>query len=118
METKMKQLTMMECTHSSKVCPYCKNENITKYGKRKTTIGKKQIWICKDCNRRFVLEPIQKIKGNTKAVIMVLDLHMKGVSYRGIKDSLEQLLDIKVTHVTVMRWANAYMEKINKYVEK
>ncbi len=101
-----------------KICPHCKSSNIMKYGTRKTTMGKKQIWICKGCNRRFVLNPIQKIKGNMKAVTMAIDLYMKGISYRGVRDSLEGFLGLKVSHVTIMRWINTYMNKINKHVDQ
>jgi transposase-like protein len=47
-----------------KPCPNCHSTNIQKDGTRKTTMGKKQRWICLECNKRFVLDPIQKIKGN------------------------------------------------------
>jgi transposase-like protein len=97
-------------------CPTCNSSNLQKDGSRKTLIGKKQRWLCQDCGKKFVLEPVQKIKGNTDTVITAIDLYMKGVSYRGIADSIKQFYGLKVTHVTVMNWVNAYMEKINAYV--
>lgn len=100
----------------TKLCPNCERQNIQKDGTRKTIMGKKQRWLCSDCGKRFVLEPVQKIKGNTDVVITAIDLYMKGVSYRGIADSMKQLFGLKVTHVTVMNWVNTYMKKINNYV--
>src|SRR3989344_1574676 len=97
-------------------CPQCNSNNIQKDGTRKTTMGKKQRWFCRDCNKRFVNEPVSKIKGNEQCVITAMDLYMKGVSYRGIADSLKQFYGLKVTHVTVMNWVNDYMSRINKYV--
>lgn len=97
-------------------CPYCESQNLQKDGTRKTIMGKKQRWLCNDCGKRFVLTPVQKIKGNTETVITAIDLYMKGVSYRGIADSMKQLFGLKLTHVTIMNWVNDYMGKINNYV--
>ena len=99
-------------------CPYCNSIRLQRNGTRKTTMGKKQRWLCLDCSKRFVLEPVQKIKGDLDAVVMAMDLYMKGVSYRGIKDSLKQFLGLEITHVTVMNWVAAYMDRINEYVKQ
>lgn len=45
-----------------------------------------------------------------------MDLYMKGISYRGIQDTLRQFRKISVHHTTIMRWIHDYMEKINNYV--
>lgn len=101
----------------TKPCPECGSSNLRKDGTRKTTMGKKQRWLCMECGKRFVLDPVQNIKGNIEAVTIAMDLYMKGVSYRGIKDSIEQILGLKVTHVTIMRWIQRYMAVINEYVK-
>ena len=101
----------------SNPCPYCQSAKIKKDGTRKTIMGKKQKWLCQDCGKRFVNSPVSKIKGNTECVITAIDLYMKGVSYRGIADSMKQLFGLKVTHVTIINWVNDYMSRINKYVE-
>lgn len=97
-------------------CPECDSHKLQKDGTRKTIMGKKQKWLCLDCGKRFVNEPVSKIKGNADTIITALDLYMKGVSYRGIADSVRQFYGLKVTHVTIMNWVTAYMEKINAYV--
>jgi transposase-like protein len=99
-------------------CPVCNSTRTQKDGTRTTTTGKRQRYLCQDCNARFVAEPIGRIKGNLDAIITVMDLYMKGVSYRGIQDSLRQLLGLRATHVTVMRWVHAYLARINKYVSQ
>jgi putative transposase len=101
----------------SNLCPACHSGDLQKYGTRKTTMGLKQRWLCKGCGKRFVNEPVSKIKGNIDTVITSIDMYMKGMSYRNIADSLKQLYGLKVTHVTVMGWVNEYMSRINKYVE-
>src|SRR3989338_1736913 len=42
----------------------------------------------------------------------------RGVSYRGIREHLKQFFGLKVNHVTIMRWVNEYMAKINARVNK
>lgn len=101
---------------TSTPCPQCNSTKLIKHGKRKTIMGLKQRWLCQECGKRFVLSPVQKIKGNTDTIITAIDLYMKGVSYRGIADSMKQLFGLKVSQVTIMNWFNSYMEKINKYV--
>ena len=101
----------------SNPCPHCESPNIRKFGTRKTTMGLKQRWLCKDCNKRFVNEPKTNIKGNLDVVTIAMDLYMRGVSYRGIREHLKQFLGLKVNHVTIMRWVNTYMDRINKYVD-
>ena len=98
-------------------CPQCNSTQIQKFGTRKTIMGLKQRLKCNDCGKRFVNSPVSKIKGNTECVITAIDLYMKGVSYRGIADSMKQLFGLKVTHVTIINWVNDYMAKINKHVE-
>lgn len=97
-------------------CPVCNSNHLEKYGTRKTLIGLKQRWKCLNCGKSFVNSPVQKIKGNIDCIITVIDLYMKGVSYRGIADSLKQLYGLKITHVTVINWVNNYMSRINDYV--
>ncbi len=101
-----------------KPCPRCESKDVIRYGLRKTLIGKKQIWRCRDCNKRFVNEPTSRIKGNADCVTMAIDLYMKGVSYRGVADSIRQVFGLKITHVTVMNWVYDYMANINDYVAK
>ncbi|HLD05286.1 MAG TPA: SWIM zinc finger family protein [Candidatus Nanoarchaeia archaeon] len=115
---KFKAQEIKHTINVTKPCPYCESTKLKKDGTRKTILGKKQRWLCQDCNKRFVLSPVHKIKGNTEAVITSIDLYMKGVSYRGIADSMKQLFGLKVTHVTIINWVNNYMAKINQYVEQ
>jgi len=97
-------------------CPFCNSTDIQKDGTRKTIMGKKQRWLCNSCSKRFVNEPVSKIKGNEDTIITAIDLYMKGVSFRGIADTIKQLFGLKVTHVTVMNWVTNYMAQINDYV--
>ena len=53
--------TIAETTQKN-VCPYCSCDKMFKRGQRKTILGIKQLFCCKSCKKRFVLEPIRNIK--------------------------------------------------------
>jgi len=98
-------------------CAYCGSFAIIKIGKRKTKCGLRQRYQCKECNRKFVNDPIKGHKATAKLITLCMDLYFKGLSYRKIADTLFQFYDLKVHHETVRRWINKFMKAINKYVK-
>lgn len=113
----IKLKSQQRVTEINEVCPYCNSNNIIRDGTRKTTLGKKQKWLCQTCNGRFVLEPIKKCKGNAEVITLAMDLFFKGCSYRDIQDTLKQSFGLKIHHETVRRWINTYMAKITEYTD-
>ncbi len=97
------------------VCPYCSCDKIFKRGQRKTQLGMKQLFCCKDCKKRFVLEPIKNIKGNAKLVCLAMDCFYKGLSYRDISDQFSQFYGLKISHVTIREWVLRFSEVMEKY---
>jgi len=99
------------------LCPYCKSENLIKRGIRKTNLGNKQRYFCKDCNKRFVLD-IKKIKGNEKLLTLAMDCYYKGLSYRDISDQFAQFYGLKLHHETIRRWVLRFSKVLNNYSNK
>ncbi len=99
-------------------CVYCYSDYIIKRGKRKTNTGIKQRYLCKNCNRKFVAEPVKKIKGNAKVVGLVLDLYFKGISLRKIQDHLKQFYNLEISHVALYKWIKKFMAIMNRYVDQ
>ena len=97
------------------LCPNCSSENIIKRGVRKTQLKEKQIYFCKDCKKRFVLEPIKNIKGNEKLVCLAMDCYYKGLSYRDIADQFKQFYKLKISHVTIRNWVLRFSQVMEKY---
>jgi transposase-like protein len=96
-------------------CPYCSSKNIIKFGVRQTQIGEKQRFNCKDCQKKFVLSPIPKIKGNAKLVCLAMDCFYRGLSYRDISEQFNQFYGLKISHVTIREWILRFSEVIEKY---
>ncbi len=96
-------------------CKFCGSENYMKYGKRKGT----QNYMCKDCGKKFVDNlHFEHMKANPKIICLVLDLYFKGVSLRKIADHLKQFHELKLSHVSILRWIEKYVEIMDKYVSQ
>jgi len=100
---------------NKKICPYCKSENLIKRGLRKTKTKQVQRFGCKDCKKRFTLEPIKNIKVNPKMVCLCMDLYFKGNSLRDISDTLQQFYNIKISHETIRNWIKRFTKVLNEY---
>ncbi|OIO41758.1 hypothetical protein COX97_01105 [Candidatus Pacearchaeota archaeon CG_4_10_14_0_2_um_filter_05_32_18] len=96
-------------------CPYCQSQNLIKRGVRHDKTSDKQRFSCKDCKKRFVLEPIKYIKGNAKLVCLAMDCYYKGLSYRDIADQFNQFYGLKLHHETIRRWVLRFTEVMEKY---
>ena len=110
-----KELEFVIDTPKKDLCPNCSSENIIKRGVRKTQLKEKQIYCCKECKKRFVLEPIKNIKGNEKLVCLAMDCYYKGLSYRDISDQFKQFYKLKISHVTIRNWVLRFSEVMEKY---
>ena len=96
-------------------CTHCGNENYTKYGKK----NGKQVYMCKDCNRRFVDNLyFENLKANPKVICVTLDLYFKGISLRKISDHLRQFYDLKVHFTTIYNWIVNYISIMDEYISQ
>lgn len=107
----------MEQQQEYKICGFCSSTSVHKDGTRGTSIGRKQRWLCKSCNHRFIFDPFPRLKATPAAVVLAMDLSMKGLSYRSIQDTIKQFLEVRVTHVTIMRWVNTGMNLLNEHLK-
>ena len=102
-------------TPQKDLCPECNSENLIKSGIRKTKIGTKQRYECRNCHKRFVLSPIKNIKGNTKLVCLAMDCYYRGLSYRDISHQFNQFYGLKISHVTIREWVLRFSRVMEKY---
>lgn len=101
------------------ICPLCESREIKRNGKRKTKVGKRQRYLCLNCNKSFMIdEPFKGIIGDPQIVSSCLDLYFKGISLRKIADHIKQFSGIEVSYVTVHNWVKRYMKLINAYVDR
>jgi len=115
-----KDIKLIIDTPQKSLCPECQSENLIKSGKRKTQLGIKQRYKCRDCKKRFVLSPIKNIKGNAKLVCLAMDCYYRGLSYRDIREQFLQFYGLKISHVTIREWVLKFgkiMEKYSKTIQ-
>ncbi|RLI76342.1 IS6 family transposase [Archaeoglobales archaeon] len=94
-------------------CKFCGSQNVIKYGKN----GRKQVYKCKNCNRKFVNNiNFEKLKYDTHIITLTLDLYFKGVSLRKIADHLKQFYSLNVHYSTIYRWIEKYIKIMDEYV--
>lgn len=103
---------------NKKTCPSCDSEKIISNGKRIGKSGARQRYECKECHKRFVLEPIKYVKADTKLISLTMDLYYKGLSLRDISDTLFQFYGIKIHFDTVRRWIVRFTKKMNEYTNQ
>jgi len=104
--------------NSRKECIYCKSKNIIKRRIRKSNKGNLQRYYCKDCKKRFILNPIKYIKINAKNICLVMDLYFKGLSLRDIQDTLDQFHKIEISHESIRRYIRNFTKLMNNYVKE
>lgn len=112
--------TIMEIENTDKEskCIYCKSPNIVRNGSRKTKSEIRQRYLCKDCKKRFVIEAIKYVKGNSKIITLTMDLYFKGLSLRDITDTIYQFYGLKLHHETIRRWIMKFTKVMSDYVNK
>ncbi|MEK6889451.1 MAG: DDE-type integrase/transposase/recombinase [Nanoarchaeota archaeon] len=110
-----REIELIIDTPKKDICPQCSSENLIRSGIRKTTIGQKQRYECKNCHKRFVLSPIKNIKGNAKLVCLAMDCYYRGLSYRDISAQFKQFYNLDLHHETIRRWILKFSNVIEKY---
>ena len=113
-----REIELIIDTPQKDLCPECNSENLIKSGKRKTQIGEKQRYECRDCKKRFVLSPIKNIKGNAKLVCLAMDCYYRGLSFRDISHQFKQFYNLDLHHETIRRWVLKFGNIMEKYSEK
>ena len=96
-------------------CTHCGSEEYIKYGKK----NGKQIYLCKDCKKRFVDNLyFERIKADPKVICVTLDLYFKGISLRKISDHLKQFYNLEIHFTTVFNWIKKYIIIMDEYVRQ
>lgn len=112
---KQEEVFVLGKSENKPVCPHCNSQNLIKRGIRKTKLKEVQRYGCKDCKKRFTLEPIKHIKVNYKFVTLAMDCFYKGLSYRDIADQFKQFYNVDLHHETIRRWVLRFSEVLNEY---
>jgi transposase-like protein len=87
-----------------------------KWGYRKTRQGKKPIFKCRTCGKRFVVdEGFLRGRFDPKIVTLALDLYYRGASLRKVTQHIAQFYGVKMNESTVLRWICKFCQLIDEY---
>jgi transposase-like protein len=99
------------------LCAYCGSSHIIKDGVRHNDYGDIQVYYCKECERRFVLNAgFEDMKNSPKDITAAMQLYFSGLSFRNVTKAL-RLRGVNVSHVAVYKWITKYTELMEKYIE-
>jgi transposase-like protein len=94
-------------------CKFCHSTNFIRYGLKNS----KQVYKCKNCNRKFVDNvDFENMKYNPKIIALTLDLYFRGLSLRKVCQHLKEFYELDVSYTSVYRWIEKYIGIMNDYV--
>lgn len=98
-------------------CKFCDSTNVVKHGIKKLKKGNTQRFKCMDCKRHFTHNLGFEGKHATpEQITMAVDLVFSGLSTRKTATALKGM-NIKVTHQTVLHWADEYANLMDKFMD-
>lgn len=90
-------------------CNSCGSPEVTKDGVRHNKSGDVPTYRCKGCAKRFVgREGFYKRRADPTNIARALDLYFRGLSIRKVREHLEQVERLRVSHMTIYRWVAHY----------
>lgn len=99
-------------------CAKCESPNVIKYGFNQTSKGAVQKHKCLSCGTIFChAEMLPNSQISSEIVSLCLDLYLKGLSYRVIKQQLLEQFGLKVSHVTIYCWIQEYSNLLKNYAD-
>jgi len=99
-------------------CQFCNSDKIVKNALRHNKYGDLQRYLCKTCGKRFSINlGFEKMKANPQTITGAMQLYFAGESFRNVQKFL-QLQGVEVSHVTIYRWIDKYVELLHKYIEQ
>ncbi len=99
-------------------CDACRSETVTLRGIRHNKSGDVQTYVCKSCGRRFIgREGFAKRRADPTNIARALDLYFRGMSIRKVREHLEQVEQLRVSHMTVFRWVVHYSKLAAEWMD-
>jgi transposase-like protein len=100
-------------------CPGCGNaERIVKHGIRKNKYGNIQLFLCRNCGKKFTVNlGFEKMHASPQVITSAMQLYFSGESLRNTQKFLK-LQGVNISHVGILGWIKKYISLMQNYVEK
>ncbi|MGI0014426.1 MAG: IS6 family transposase [Nitrososphaera sp.] len=102
-----------------KLCPTCQSPSVINYGRRGKRVVK-QIMRCSDCGRQFrkQYEAFVRLQSDPRMISLILSMHCRNVSLRGICATLQETYGMKIAPTTVLNYLKRYEKLLSEYMTK
>jgi len=90
------------------VCTRCGNRQIVKSGWREVRFGRRQIYLCKGCGRRFCSDSFPGKTFPAKVIISAITLHNLGNSLIECRRKLKKRFRLNVSKSVISKWIREY----------
>ena len=91
-----------------KKCPYCRGSRVVLRGFRHNSSGKKQLFLCRSCGRKFTQDDgYLRMRFSPKDIREAVSLYGKGYSSAEVRTRLERE-GVRVSRWTVLKWARRF----------
>ena len=88
-------------------CPYCRGRAVLR-GFRHNSSGKKQLFLCRSCGRKFTQDDgYLRMRFSPKDIKEAVYLYGKGYSSAEVRKRLERN-GVRVSRWTVLKWAKRF----------
>ena len=100
-------------------CPKCENaDQIVKHGIRHNKYGDIQLFLCRNCGRKFTVNlGFEKMHASPGVITSAMQLYFSGESLRNTQKFLK-LQGVNISHVGILKWIRKYVSLMQKYVEQ
>ncbi len=90
-------------------CSNCKSEKIVKRGWRYNKSGKKQKYLCLNCEHWFVEDDgFKRMRQKPKIIVRAIHMHNDGMSFADVKNHLWQYDNVKVSREAIRKWHHKF----------
>ncbi len=99
-------------------CKRCGSENVVKNGFKNLKRGKVQMFLCRDCGKKFTHNlGFERKQSAPEQITLAVDMVFSGLSSRKAAETLNKTGG-DVSHMTVFRWAESYAKIMTAFADK
>ena len=98
-------------------CRYCGWFYNKPAGYRKTKIGRKKLYKCMNCNRKFTPDSaFIGMRNKSEIITQCLDLYISGLSLRAVSQHMKRR-GIELSHTCIYKWIRKYSKMLKRHTD-
>lgn len=92
------------------ICKHCGSGKIMKKGKRRLISGVNQIYLCRNCNRRFVNSSLKGKSFDARAVLNTISYYNLGNTLEQSSRLVNKKFKVKTSKSVIHKWLNEFKD--------